>query len=334
MKQTSILTILLILSLSISANSPRKIRCKTDYIQPESNITFPNYIKDFERMEIYSFNKTNTDVGVNYQRKNLTEVTDLSIYVYPAGIAVEDRLRAEYLHSLQEIANTTLKGINATQSYTSFSQNGYKVNGFKAEITQKENSFLSVYECGEWFFKIRITSNQNDFAEILNLEQDILKLFVPTKLVELAPLAPLASIKVSTAAQKDSLIFECMLFSALEKSKWVKEHVDSLEKAAGFPGIYLDMYVDALMKISEHAKMKTKMQRSATTTDYLSDLNLIIDSGFLKEFILDQFSMLMTTPENTEFNFDGFFEWKKNHDVKLNLNQMYYLIYFKKQKEK
>ena len=42
----------------------------------------------------------------------------------------------------------------------------------------------------------------------------------------------------------------CQVGSALAESKWAMEHVDSLERAAGFPGIYFDLQVEGIKKYS------------------------------------------------------------------------------------
>ena len=155
-----------------------------------------------------------------------------------------------------------------------------------------------------------------------------MKQFNPIDLVRKAPLKSRASISLSRAALKDSLMMDCQVGSALTKSKWALEHIDSLERAAGFPGYYLDLQVEGLKKILEVASEHPTMTRRESTDAYLKELNLINNSGYLKEFIQDQYIVPMIGAQGTEANFEGYKKWIKQHPLLLDLDKMYYQIYY------
>lgn len=47
----------------------------------------------------------------------------------------------------------------------------------------------------------------------------------------------------------------------------------------------------------------------------MAELNSIIDNGFLEEFIMEQFDMIMIVLDNLECDFEGFDAWKKDNPI-------------------
>jgi hypothetical protein len=116
--------------------------------------------------------------------------------------------------------------------------------------------------------------------------------------------------------------------SAFKKISWALDNVDSLERAAGFPDLYLGLQVESLKEFTQFEKRK-KWNRQQSTTDYLNELNQIIESGFLEEFIMEQFDMIMIVPKETTFDFEGFQKWKEAHPITIDLNQRFYVVSYK-----
>jgi hypothetical protein len=328
MKNTFFLMIALVATLNVYTQySPKKIKSQADYIQKSTNLIFPLQIDNYKRTEIFAFNNMKTNLGVSYEHNK----TDLTIYVYPAGNGTEDRFRNEYLNSLQVIANRLNSDIEATQFPISFKDSGYKVNGFKAEYRDfNEISSLSVYECGQWFFKIRITTENLDSIGISNLETRILDLFVPTKLVQRSPLNPRANILISPDGFADKVMLGSTLARAYNKIAWVNENIDSLERIAGFPSLYLEMHVSSLLAFVNFEKDNPDLNKTKETADYLFLLNSIISNGFIDEFILDQYNMVMIIPKDLELNIEAYQKWKNEHNINIDLNNKLYSIQYKK----
>ena len=309
---------------------PKKIKVDGDYIHKETETPFPKEIDEYSRVNVYAFDKKQTDVGVTYENISNKRKTTLSIYLYPAGFGSEDRLRNEYLKCMQSIANVAKHRIHAQQHSVTYSSPGYRIIGFKAWMGDlPDKSSLLIFECGHWFFETRITTSDLDSTQTEKLERRILDFFVPTKLVQKSPLNSKADIYFSKAAFRDSLMLGCVMGSALEKMKWAIANVDSLQRGSGFPGLYLDLHIAGLKGFVNFERDHPGMSRSQPTIDYLNELKSLIDNGFLEEFIMDQFGMIMLLPDNTVLDFSGYEEWKKSNPIKINLNQKYCDIGYK-----
>ncbi len=121
--------------------------------------------------------------------------TIVSIYLYPVGAGTEDRLRNEYIKSKQSLAKFLDNDAHVEQFAVSYKSEGYKINGFKANIQGADKrTSLSICECGTWFFKIMINSESLDTTGIRQTEQKIMDLYKPTKLVKISHLNPKADI--------------------------------------------------------------------------------------------------------------------------------------------
>lgn len=328
-----IITILLIIiGLNCQAQdltNPKKVRFKNGYEHKASNTEFPQTLENgFELTEVYAFDKKKKNIGATYE-KNIEPKGKLNVYIYPAEDGTEDRLRSEYLTSMQSVANLTNNGLGATQYPVKFSGKVYDCNGFKAEFKSKnqENSNLSIYECGTWFLKLRLTTNEKDSTEISELEQSVLKTFDLSRLTEQKRLNPKADVYFAKAAFKDSIMLGSAMGSAYKKIEWVMDNVLEKERASGFPGHYLELQLASLKEFAEFDK-KYNYKKSEYTQDYLNQLNSLIDSEFLDEFVMKEFSMVMIVPENHEFDFDGFEKWKAKNEITINLNELFYVIAF------
>ncbi len=330
MKKNFFILFLLPVSLLIQAQiKPKKIKTKSDYKHKATDINFPLKIDKYNRTNISAFDKKKQNIGVTYKDNNSKTV--ISIYLYPAGAATEDRLRNEYLKSMQYIANLSDNGINAKQSPIFHKNENYKINGFNAIINDiNKKSSLSIFECGEWFFKIRITSEVLNTIDIKQIEQKILYLYKPTRLVKLSHLNHKADVNFNKVAFVDSVMLGSAMGSAFKKIDWVMNNVDSLERASGFPGLYLEMHIESLKEFTKFEKRFPNISKTKHTKKYLSELKSIINNGFLEEFIMEQFNMVMIVPDNLEFNFKEFKQWKINNPISINLNEKFYVIGFNK----
>jgi hypothetical protein len=332
MKQIIITTFIILIGLTCQAQdlmNPKKIKFKDGFVHTFSETKFPQALEnDFELTEVYAFDKKKQNIGVTYEKK--TEPTGkLNIYIYPAGDGTEDRLRTEYLTSMQSVANLTDSGLGATQYPVKFSGEKYDCNGFKADFKSKnqENSNLSVYECGTWFLKLRLTTNEKDSVQISSLENKALETIDPSSLTEQNKLNPKADIYFAKIAFQDSILLGSAMGSAYKKLEWVMDNVPERERASGFPGHYLEMQLASFNEFVAFDK-KYNYKKSEFTQNYLNQINSLIDSGYLDEFIMKEFSMVMIVPENHEFDFDGFEKWKESNEIKIKLNELFYVIAF------
>jgi len=331
-----LLTIMLLQAFGMVAMAqprinPKQLKINGDYIHKATSTFFPERLFDYTRKSIYSFDKKNLDIGVTYEQVNGSLKTTVSVYIYPADDGVESRLRNEYTRSLQSIAYYSANGINATQYPVRYEGEKYICNGYKAEtkLTGNDLSQLLVYECGTWFLKIRVTSNQADTTALNALEDKVVQNFDPARLTALHPLNEKANIYVSRAAIRDSTLLRSCIRSANTKIEWANENIDAGERASGFPDQHLYMHIASLLEFAKSAA-DGKHPRSAETQAYLDELNSIIDSGFIAEFIMEQFGMIMIVPEDVSFDFEGYRRWKQSHKITIDLNKRFILIAYGK----
>lgn len=304
---------------------PKKVKAKGDFIQNTTNFVFADNFESFPRQSIYSFNKQDTDIGVVYG--NINKSTTISIYVYPAGNqSAEGRLRGEYLKSMQEIANV-YNGFGARQIPVRF-EDEYICNGYKAigKSTSNGHNNLTVYECGTWFLKIRISSTDLDSLQIEKIESEITKKYSPSYLTKLKPLNTKAEIYFAKAAFADSLLLISHMGSAFKKLDWANKNLKENEKVSGFPDIYLDMHIASFKELLEFKRTHPERKVWPITKKFLDEVELITNSGFLPEFIMKQFNMIMIVPPNQKFDFDGFEKWRQTNNLTINLNMKYYVI--------
>jgi hypothetical protein len=308
--------------------SPKKIKVKGDFTHSFTNSLFEDNFETYTRQGIYSFNKENSNIGVVYESQSGDKKTTISIYIYPAGNeASEGRLQHEYLKSMQEIANMTSNGFGATQ-FPVRHEGEYICNGFKAVNKQNQSGYdnLTLFECGTWFVKIRLTTNELDSVQVAKIENKIIQKYSPSDLTKLKPLDTKSNIYVAKAAFAESLMLGSIMGSAFKKLEWANKNIKENEKASGFPDIYLEMQVESIKELLEFKKKHESMKVGTSSKKYLDEVTLLINSGFLAEFIMKQFNMILIVPDKQTFNFDGYEKWRQTNNLTLDLNNRYYVI--------
>lgn len=334
MKKFSILIIFSVLFICCNKSSiiykPTELDVIGDYVHESTLIVFPKSINDLVRTEIISFDKNKTNIGVSYKTTN----GSVTIYIYPAGIADADRLKSEFYSSLKSIATISGKEIEASQSPFEYSKKRYALIGLNAEIGKNnlsEKSILTLFECGKWFLKIRITSNQSELSELYALRDTIIAHFSPVDIVQRYPLKQKVNILFAPAILNDSLMMYSVMMGAFKHSSWVLQNVDSLQRCSGFPGLYLTEYTESLLAMVEGSKNRTRFKgpRDPDFDEFIQSLSKIIENGYLNEFVMDEYNMLLITPENLTLNLDGYRRWAGANIKHGILDTRYYIIEYK-----
>jgi hypothetical protein len=311
---------------------PKEIKLKGTYTHSPTNTSFEEFIEDFKRAGVYTFDKTKHNIGVTYEKRTDASLTTLSIHLYPAGSGTEDRLRNEYISSVKSFANATIKEIGLNQYPAFYTSNGYKINGFTAQFEDTQAQ-LTVFECGKWFFKIIINSDVLDSVGMNSLRKQVLDKFKPTHLVEKDPLNWKADVQFAPSAFRDSLMLGSTMGSAFKKLEWANKNVDSLERASGFPSLHLDIHVASLKEFTAFEKRVKVAKKQQSTIEYLSQLNQLIEAGYLEEFVMEQFDMIMIVPQEIRLEFDSYKKWKTTHLIDIDLNKKLYLISYDDRKK-
>jgi hypothetical protein len=307
---------------------PKKLFVNGEYVHKQTSMPFPELIDIYQRFSVVTFNKENTGITVTYE--HLPSRSKISISVYPAGDGCEGRLRGEYQESLQSITRTSKRGIHVRQFPVQHGDTGYICNGYEAMIYDDFYCFnsLTVYECGRWFMKVRITANDLDSLGYEFLEEQIYKHFDPTKLTATNPLNPLADVYLAKNACQDSVMLGSALGSAYKKIDWADANVNKNERASGFPDLYIDMHIEALKAFMEfqHREKFQSTLKTDFTKRYLAELKMIDDAGFLAEFVMDQYGMILIIPDKLKIDYDSYLKWKQNHKLTIDLHKAFYVV--------
>jgi hypothetical protein len=325
-----LLYIFLLVTFSCSTTrqiGPKELNVDGDYIHKKTKTVFPNQIDSFHRTSISSFDKANDNVAATYKQIDDKFEISVTVNIYPAGEDFEGRLRDEYLSSLNSLTALINEEIQIEQFPVRHEGEDFICNGFKALIERERLNFssLTLFECGQWFFKIRITSTGLESLQVNNFEELFIQNFNPSKLTAIKPLKPMANVYFSKVAFQDSTLLGSSMGSALRKIEWALDNIEEKELASGFPDIYLAMHLEAWKAFSSFSK-EHELSKSEFTNSFLTNLDNLIASGFLAEYILEQYGFVMKTPEDIELDFSGFKKWKEKYIENFDLKQRFYII--------
>jgi hypothetical protein len=297
----------------LQAQSPKKIRAKGDYVHSSTNAVFPLQLGDYHRETLYAFDKKKENIGGVYESSN--KQSQLSVYLYPAGNGYDSRIHDEYSSLMQELADIH-GGIHAFSNAVLYQNDGLKINGLKSVFTLSgNNESLTLYECGKWWFKIRITSSDLDTCQMSQLEQTVMDYFVPTNYVKNDPLSIKFDVHVAPAAIDDSLMLCCELGAIFGELQWIIDNVDSLERISGFPSLYLEAHMAAVEGFVKAEKDHPELNGGEEIHHQLEQYNKIIENGFLEEYLFDQYFGWLIIPKDMDIDSDAFLEWQAQNPI-------------------
>jgi len=336
--KTITILIFLVTTFSLVNGQPRmnpkrmKVKANENYTHSPTKVTFPdNLFDDFWRKSVYSFDKKNQNVGVSYDKLHNGEKTTFTLYIYPAGEGHERRLRREYSNTIQSAYYAMRKeGLYVTQEAIKHEGNNYICKGIRAIFSNDDNdlSQITLYESGTWFYKIRITSNRKDTTYVLNLEKKIVEKYDPTILTELNPLGNIYTQYYDEIVFLDSILLGSAMGSAIRKHEWTMDSISEKERATGCPDLYLSFHVEAWKAFMEF-QHRFDFGKSKFTENFLRELQMIYDAGFLNEFIMEELGWLMFPPENVVFRVEEFKKWRDENKITINLERRFATISFK-----
>lgn len=313
MKRLLLLFALTLLLGQLQAQSPKKIKAKGDYVHTPTSAVFPLQLGDYHRDGLYSYDKKKENIGGVYESSN--KQSQLSVYLYPAGNGYDSRIHDEYSGLMQELANIH-GGIHATSNAVSYQNDGLKIKGLRSVFTLSgNNESLTLYECGKWWFKMRITSSDLDTCQMSQLEQTVMDYFVPTNFVKNDPLSVKFDVHVAPAVIDDSLMLCCVLGAIFGELQWVNDNVDSLESVSGFPSLYIEAHMAAIEGFVKAEKDHPELNGGEEIHHQLEQFNKIIENGFLEEYLFDQYFGWLIIPKDMTIDSDAFLEWQMQNPI-------------------
>jgi hypothetical protein len=331
----SLFIIILISGCSASRNfKPVKINVNGDYVHKFTNTSFPVEWKAFSRESLTAYDKDTTNLGVNYISNIANQNIKFTVYVYPAPLALEIRLRDEYFKWMNETGYSLNQEYELINKHIIVSKNGYKVIGLVSAFSTEKNYILLVlFECGKYFLRFNISAKLSDADKINDLSNKIIDKFSPVDIVKKQALIPKATIHIAPAIVRDTSCLHAIFAAVHAKSKWVYENVDSLERCFGYPSLYFEeqkITIDSML--NEWARRKHTRSK---IDNYFSELKSIRDKGFLNEFIYDQYFGTLIIPGYIKLDMEKYKLWKIRFNPSVELRrEHFYLIGYEESYEK
>lgn len=301
-----------------------------DYKHCTTDIIFPEHYNQFTRDGITAFNRERTDICASYIYDNPNVDIKFSIYIYPAPVALEHRLRDEFYLCLQAISNVQDEEIVTSAEPIKVRKDGYQVIGLSATINKDHfKSVLALFECGKYFLEYRISSSKIDTLVLNNLKNKLTQQFSPVEIVKKQPLLQGVTVHVSPGITTDTISLIAILAAVHAKIEWVYDNVDSLERCSGFPGLYFEEQKVALDSMLNRWE---GMKHNNTQFDkYFDELSEIRKSGFLSEFICDEYWSTLILPDFFKPDWVNYNNWKTQFKPTVKLTGgYYYLLGFEK----
>ena len=324
-------------------NGPREIKSEKDYIHQKTKVVFPKTLLGFQRVRLVSYDQMGNDVGGSYQLKIGKKVTTMSIYIYPADISSEN-LRDQFLSFNVAVNKNALNEQVLKPEFVKIKSEKAIVNGIKTFFDynlmipdfmkgQKEQinkSMFSVYDCGKWNIKFRITSESYDEFRLNHVEKLLLALFNPLKIAEENSLeeggAP--KIIISKTAQRDSLMVKSTIAEADSKVEWLNKNKSVAELSTGLSDFDLEAHEYAIMeKLKFYNENKANLAESFATNEYFTGLQKIYDNGYLKDFIYSQTFGVVDFPEG-ESRSIAYKNFLTTNNISEDVRELMYKIYY------
>ena len=307
-KISTILGLILLISIngySQLRSSPKKIKFQDEYLHKETKTQFPKAFDELNLTEATSFDKRDNNIGVTYEKDG----TRINIYLYQDEFAAEGRLRNEFANVFRLIFQKDFK----KEDFTIITHKGeeYICHGIRGVIKAQngKNELLTIFECGTWLFKIRITSDLKE-QKLVDIENKIVDKLDPSRLIGLKLLKLKGAITFSSTELKDTTMLAATMGYTFRKFSWLIENLAEKERYSGFQDLYIDMHREALKKFVEFGN-KSKYPSRPETKEYIKNLTTIIQSPYLSEFLMEQYEMILIVPEGTILKFDEYNKWKR-----------------------
>lgn len=309
----SFILAVLLPSFCYSQHYIKEIKSKDiTYLHKDTGLGMPAEIGEYKREGVYAFDRKKKNIGANYR----SGTTKVSVFTYPAYDGYEDRLRIEFFNGLAGIMEAEgLEGQHFEVNCVSFNSGKYLIHGLSAQYTLNYNSsLLSLYECGHWWLKFRIT-DKKDSVNLQSIEEQFKNSLTPDILISSSPLNDKFDVYFQKTAFRDSLMLGCVMGEAYAKIDWMMENLDSLELQAGVPSLYLDYFIAGINGALEFAQKHPEFSSTDATKRMLDFYFSVREDGYLEELIHEEKKGGISIPDNIDLDMDGYHQWLIDHPL-------------------
>lgn len=325
---------------------PINLLVKEDFPHPSTSVIFPVLWSGFQREAIFSYDQQNKHVAVSYvQQKTKKTKTTITLYLYPQ-IYIDNQMQrdafASYEYALNQSSNrgTELQPqfgnlsndqVKVHYIYSTFDHSMGQADFFKGIKYTEKKSLLSIYECGGWTFKIRISSDDMTKDQLVELKNKIEAYF---SILDIASRQPLPIEKVpntllSAVVKRDSMMIHATIAAAEAKINWLEENLEKKELLAGFNDMDIRSEVHSIEKMLIFYKAHEKdWPMHDDTKKYFSEMIRIADNGRIKDYIYYKYNGLINYPEGAQKK-DDYVQFRIDKDISENVNEIFYKLYYK-----
>jgi hypothetical protein len=290
-----------------------------------TGVIFPMEILDYQRTDIVSFERKNQHVSLGYEKTFANTHRTVSVYIYPNEETTNLRLYNEF----QQICQATqLKSgqvrISRAHPFT-YQNNQIKLHGLSG-ASADNHEYVGVVECGKWMVKTRMTANDGqDIGDSLFFE--FLHVINPSNLIAKYPWKVSHYITVVSPGLTTNETFAMTaMLGATTQELFILANIDSVERCAGIPGLYLKVYLAPCQLMLKFWKGIEEKNGKVPDIPFMNDLRRIEYNGFLEEFIMDEFGWLLIVPDDIVLDREGYKAWRSTHYLTLNLTDRFFMI--------
>lgn len=325
--------------------TPLDLKAKGDYKHLSSKTDFPELWAGFQREQVISYDMKNDHIAVTYvQQTSKKNKTVLTLYLYPDKYIDNQQLRDSFYAYQYALNQNSDKNVEIKPSFGSLSNENLKVNYiytifrnamgqadfFKGVKYVDKNSLISIYECGGWVFKTRVSSDEMSTEQLKELKDKVENYFGILNVASLKnlPQDRIPDIMLSATVKRDSMMIHATSFAAQSKIEWLAKNLEKKEMLTGFNDMKIDSEVFATEKMIDFYKTHEKdWTVSGDTKKYFEEMIRIAQHGRLKDHIFEKYHGLIDYPEGESRKAD-YIQFKIDKDISENTNEIFYKIFF------
>lgn len=340
------LSLLFITVFSQQRKKPIDLAIKGDFTHAATSVVFPTLWSGFQRVEISSYDLQNKHISVSYvQQKDKKTKTTLTLYLYP-GRSIDNQILRDQFSSYEYALNqNSNKGTHLPPSFGSLTNDQVKVNYiysifdhsmgelnfFKGVKYTEKKSLLSIYECGGWNFKIRVSSDDMTKEQLAELKDKTENYFGVLSIASKRPLPidKTPDIILSPLVKRDSMMIQATITAAQSKINWLGKNMEKKELLTGFNDMNIESEVYAIEKMLDFYKAHEKdWPLHHNTKKYFDEMLRIADNGRIKDHIYYKYNGVINYDEGAAKK-DDYIQFRIDKNISEDTSELFYKIHYR-----
>jgi len=196
-----------------------------------------------------------------------------------------------------------------------------------------KNSLLSIYECGGWTFKTRVSSDDMTKDQLKDLKDKVENYFGILDLasIKTLPILKVPDIILSSSVKRDSMMTKAITEAAQAKIVWLSKNLEKKEILTGFHDMKIDSEIYSIEKMLEFYKThENDWKMNPDTKKYFEEMTRIAENGRLKDHIYEKYHGVIDYPEGEARKAD-YIQFKIDKNISEDTNEIFYKIFYRLQ---